>query len=45
MKKIAIAVILAALTAVGSAAAVAGMSYDGPHAAHTAAMTYDGHGG
>ena len=42
--RIAAALIAAALTALGSAAAVAGMSFDGPHAAHTSAMSFDGHG-
>ena len=44
MKRIA-AVIAAALFALGTAAAVTGMSYDGPHASHSSAMSYDGHGG
>ena len=40
--RIAAALIATALTALGSAAAVAGMSYGGHPAAHTSAMSYGG---
>jgi len=39
-----LAIIAAALFALGTAAAVTGMTYD-PPPAHHVAMTYDGHGG
>lgn len=40
-----LAALFAALTIAGSAAAVAGMSFNGPHAAHSSAMSFNGHGG
>lgn len=43
-KRIAAAV-LAGCALLGGVAAVIGMSYDGPSAGHSVAMSYDGHSG